>query len=214
VPNVAKMHAFGHVGYAYIPFNARVKGDKFKPRAYKGHLVGMVGENIYLMWILETNKIITTASVKFNSYSASPSSPQITPPTPPESPKLAPIAPIAPIFRHMAAPAQAPQEARGDDDSDDEDNFQLPRAGGGDDFDGLHNDNALPEAPPTRGNNQTPRRREINADFDEVHIIHGPRLQRLQPFFTLATFDKCFAMALIKPTVGSKLSDLPPEPRN
>ena len=49
VLNVAKMHAFGHTGYVHIPSEKRVKGKKFKPRAYRGHLVGMVGESIYKM---------------------------------------------------------------------------------------------------------------------------------------------------------------------
>jgi hypothetical protein len=49
VPNVAKMHAFGHTGYVYIPSEKRVKGEKFEPRALPGYLVGMVGELIYKM---------------------------------------------------------------------------------------------------------------------------------------------------------------------
>jgi hypothetical protein len=49
VPNVGKMHAFGHTGYVHIPSEKRVKGEKFEPRALPGHLVGMVGESIYKM---------------------------------------------------------------------------------------------------------------------------------------------------------------------
>jgi hypothetical protein len=69
VPNIAKAQAFGHPGYVFIPPLKRVKGDKFAPRAQRGHLVGMEGEGIYEMWILETDKVITTASVKFAKYS-------------------------------------------------------------------------------------------------------------------------------------------------
>jgi hypothetical protein len=49
VPNVAKLYAFSYTGYVYIPPQKRVKGDKFQPRAVKGHLVGMIGESIYEM---------------------------------------------------------------------------------------------------------------------------------------------------------------------
>jgi hypothetical protein len=51
-----------------------------------------------------------------------------------------------------------------------------------------------------------PRRRDINADLDEAHITQGPRL-RARAYFSSATFYRCFAMALLKPTVGSKLSN-------
>jgi hypothetical protein len=111
------------------------------------------------------------------------------------------------------AAASSPQAGGGDSND-----LQLPRAGSGDDFDGLSDDDdraAPPPLPvaPTRGDNVAPRRRDINADLDEAYIIQGPRL-RVRAYFSSATFNRCFAMALIKPTVGSKLSDLPPEPRN
>jgi hypothetical protein len=47
IPNVAKLQAFGHAGYTQIPAGKCVKGDKFAPRAERGHLVGMIGEHIY-----------------------------------------------------------------------------------------------------------------------------------------------------------------------
>jgi hypothetical protein len=211
VPNVAKMHAFGHVGYAHIPSQKRVIGDKFAPRAKKGHLVGMAGENIYLMWIPETDEIITTASVRFDSYSL--------PSTPPTSPTIEPsqslkVLPFKPLVNRLAGAAAptAPQQ----EDDDDLDDHQLPRAGGGDGFDGFEDDDGAPTPPPqpTRGNNKAARRREINADLNPAHIVQGPRNRRPRVHFTSTTFDRCFAMALIKPTVGSKLSELPPEPRN
>jgi hypothetical protein len=67
---------------------------------------------------------------------------------------------------------------------------------------------ALPPLPValTRGDNMAPRRRDINADLDEAHITQGPRL-RARAYFSSATFYCCFAMALLKPTVGSKLSN-------
>lgn len=49
VPNIASMHAFSYVGYAYTPKQKRVKGNKFAPRAVKGYLVGIVGDYIYQM---------------------------------------------------------------------------------------------------------------------------------------------------------------------
>ncbi|KAA8621799.1 rve domain-containing protein [Pyrenophora tritici-repentis] len=211
VPNVAKMHAFGHVGYAHIPAQKRVTGDKFAPRAHKGHLVGMIGENIYQMWIPETDEIVTTASVRFDSYD-SPSTPPLSPiigPSP--SPK---VLPFKPLINRLADAATTPPAPPQDGDGGDLDNHQLPRADGGDGFDGFEDDDEAPPAPPTRGNNKAARRHEINADLNPAHIIHGPRNRRARAFFTSSTFDRCFAMALVKPTLGSKLSELPPEPRN
>ncbi|KAG9382449.1 rve domain containing protein [Pyrenophora tritici-repentis] len=201
VPNVAKMHAFGHVGYAHIPAQKRVKG----------HLVGMIGENIYQMWIPETDEIVTTASVRFDSYD-SPSTPPLSPiigPSP--SPK---VLPFKPLINRLADAATTPPAPPQDGDGGDLDNHQLPRADGGDGFDGFEDDDEAPPAPPTRGNNKAARRHEINADLNPAHIIHGPRNRRARAFFTSSTFDRCFAMALVKPTLGSKLSELPPEPRN
>ncbi|KAF1936369.1 hypothetical protein EJ02DRAFT_427556 [Clathrospora elynae] len=68
IPNIAKAQAFGYPGYVFIPPAKRVKGDKFASCTQRGHLVGMKGEGIYEMWIPEMDKIITTASVKFNMY--------------------------------------------------------------------------------------------------------------------------------------------------
>ena len=102
----------------------------------------MAGENIYLMWIPETNKIITTASVRFNSYLS-----PLTPPTSPtikpsQSPKVLLLKPLVNRLAGAATPT-APQQ----EDDDDPDDHQLPRAGGGDGFDGFDNDGAL--APPS-----------------------------------------------------------------
>ena len=69
VPNVAKLQAFGHAGYVYIPAEKRVKGEKFEPRTIRGHLIGMVGQSMYKRWILETNLVLITLSIKFNKYS-------------------------------------------------------------------------------------------------------------------------------------------------
>jgi hypothetical protein len=104
----------------------------------------------------------------------------------------------------------------------DGDTFQLPEAGGGQGFDGF--DENAPETPQTpalqdelpatRGNNRAPRQQEINTDLNRNNVVDGPHERRPRAYFTTTTFDRCFAMALIKPTVGSKLSSLPPEPRN
>jgi hypothetical protein len=69
VLNVAKLHAFGHAGYVHILAEKRVKGEKFEPRAIRGHLIGMVGQSMYKMWIPETDSVIVTSSVKFDKYS-------------------------------------------------------------------------------------------------------------------------------------------------
>jgi hypothetical protein len=129
------------------------------------------------------------------------------------------------ILRDIAQAATPPPsmvEDAYDDEHLDGDSFQLPEAGGGQDFDGLdENAPETPQAPAlqdelpaTRGNNRAPRRQEINADLNENNVVNGPRERRPRAYFTSTTFDRCFAMALIKPTVGSKLSSLPPEPRN
>jgi hypothetical protein len=220
IPNVAKLHAFGHPGYVFIPPQKRVKGDKFVPRAERGHLVGMKGEHIYEMWLPESDKIVTTASVKFDQYGTTAPPPSTNLPE-----ALLPARAIAPILRDMAQAATPPAsmvEDAYDDEHLDGDAFQLPEAGGGQGFDGLdENAPETPQAPAlqdallaTRGNNRAPRRQEINADLNENNVVNGPRERRPRAYFTSTTFDRCFAMALIKPTVGSKLSSLPPEPRN
>jgi hypothetical protein len=220
IPNVAKLHAFGHPGYIFIPPQKRVKGDKFAPRAKQGHLVGMKGKHIYEMWLPESDKIVTTVSVKFDQYGTT-APPPLT--TLPEA--LLPAQAIVPILRDMAQAATSPSsmvEDTYDDKHLDGDAFQLPEAGGGQGFDGF--DENAPETPQTpapqdelpatRGNNRAPRRQEINADLNRNNVVDGPREQRPRAYFTTTTFDCCFAMALIKPTVSSNLSSLPPEPRN
>jgi hypothetical protein len=69
------------------------------------------------------------------------------------------------------AAALLPQAGGGNSDY-----LQLPRASGGDDFDGLSDDDdraAPPPLPvaPTRSNNVASCRRDVNADLDEAHII-------------------------------------------
>ncbi|KAI0616088.1 Pol-like protein, partial [Pyrenophora tritici-repentis] len=124
------------------------------------------------------------------------------------------VLPFKPLINRLADAATTPPAPPQDGDGGDLDNHQLPRADGGDGFDGFEDDDEAPPAPPTRGNNKAARRHEINADLNPAHIIHGPRNRRARAFFTSSTFDRCFAMALVKPTLGSKLSELPPEPRN
>jgi hypothetical protein len=220
IPNVAKLHAFGHPGYIFIPLQKRVKGDKFVPRAEQGHLVGMKSKHIYEMWLPEPDKIVTTASVKFDQYGTTASPPL---PTLPEA--LLPAQAIVPILRNMAQVATSPSsmvEDAYDDKPLDGNAFQLPEAGGSQGFDGF-DENApetpqtpapTDELPATRGNNQAPRQQEINADLNRNNVVDGPRERRPRAYFTTTPFDRCFAMALIEPTVGSKLSSLPPEPRN
>ncbi|KAF1936650.1 hypothetical protein EJ02DRAFT_479745 [Clathrospora elynae] len=192
------MHAFGHTGYVHIPAQKRVQGDKFAPRAERGHLVGMIGESIYLMWIPETDKIVTTASVKFDKYGAVQSTPDLS--TPPSKPC---IGCLQPLINRIT---EAPQLALGGEDED----LVLPEVGhAGDNFDGFVDDNPV-EVAPTRGNNVAPRRHEIHADFDQANIMEGPRNRRARAHFTTPTFSYCFAMAIIRPT--ARLADMPPEP--
>ena len=78
------------------------------------------------------------------------------------------------------------------------------------------------QAPPqnhtqtTRGNNRAARHTKIDADLRQENVVHTRRQRRLPERFSGVTFvmARCFATAIMKPTVGSKLSDLPPEPRN
>ena len=111
------------------------------------------------------------------------------------------------------ASPQPTVEEVAEDEAHDEDAFQLPEAGGGHDFDGLQPD----DLSPTRGNNRAPHQQEISADINPAQIIKVKRTRQkagARAYFTLTTFDRCLALALIKPTVGLKLSSLPPEPRN
>jgi hypothetical protein len=143
VPNVAKVNAFCYPGYIFIPPQKWVKGDKFVPRAERGHLVGMKGEHRYEMWLPESDKIVTTASVKFDQYStaALPTSTNLLEAS-------LPTRAIAPILRNMAYKATPPPsmvEDAYDNEHLDGDAFQLPEAGGGQGFDGL--DENAPETP-------------------------------------------------------------------
>ena len=113
------------------------------------------------------------------------------------------------------APPPPTEQEIAEDEAHDGDAFQLPEAGGGHDFDGLqHEPDPLP---PTRGNNRAPRRQEISADIDKAQIIEGKRTRQktgARAYFTSTTFNCCLALALIKLTVGLKLSSLPLELRN
>jgi hypothetical protein len=191
-----------------IPVKKRVKGKKFKPRAIRSRLVGMVGQSMYKMWIPETDSVIVTTSVKFDKYSkTSTVRPSVLPPpqSPPQSPPSHPrIGRFQPLLERLSIVEQPAPEGEDDDPA-------LPQAGNSDDFDGFEEPHVnTPE--PTRSNNVAPRREDINADFSERHIIHGPRTRRARVNFSSATFDYCFAMALVRLT--TKLADLPPEPRN
>jgi hypothetical protein len=98
----------------------------------------------------------------------------------------------------------AEQPAPGDEDND----LRQSQAGNSDNFDGFKEPqvNALEL---TRSNNVAPRRKDINADLSERHIIQGPRTRQARANFTGATFNRCKTMALIHPT--TKLADLLPE---
>jgi hypothetical protein len=76
---------------------------------------------------------------------------------------------------------------RGDDDNE-LDDFQLPLAGGGDDFDGLPR--AL--SPLTCGNNRAPCHLEIKADLNPLSIIEGRRNRNrnARVHFTSATSSR------------------------
>jgi hypothetical protein len=211
IPNVAKMHAFGHTGYVHIPAAKRIKGDKFEPRAAYGHLVSMVGESIYQMWLPEEDKVVTTSSVKWDSYDKAPSAAKTMHTTPPPSnPLTGRFQPLVDCMKQGLHPHPG-----GEDEAED---LILPEAGNAqDNFNGFeqHEDHAPPpeiDQAPTRGHNVAERRCEINADLNPAHIIDGPRERRPRVLFTSPTFTYCFAMALVKPT--TKLADMAPEPRN
>jgi hypothetical protein len=236
IPNVAKVQAFGHPSYVFIPPAKRVRGNKFAPRAQRGHLVGMKGEGVYEMWILETDKVIPTASVKFDKYGEQ-SETTLPPPTDNTEQGLeaedalcghAPITPIVREMRQASSQATLPPmvEEVAEDNAYDGDAFQLPKASVGHDFDGLQpkaggghdfNRRQPDDLPPTRSNNRAPCRQEISADINKAQIIEGKRTRQnagARAYFTSTTFDHCLVLAPIKPTMGLKLSSLPPEPRN
>lgn len=211
VPNVAHLQAFGHTGYVHIPEASRTKGDKFEARAVIGRFMGLNGEHIYLMWIPDTNDIIKTASVKFDKYVDDYHT--LTPPTAPTiAPTNPPLAPLVERLQIVSQPSiQQPQTEQNGilDNSDDDNDHILPQPGLPQEFDGLPDD-----LPITQGNNTAARRQEIDGNLNIANILDNKRTRRPRVYFTSDTFDRCFAMALIKPTVGSKLSELPPEPRN
>ena len=125
----------------------------------------MKGEGIYEMWIPETDKIITTASVKFAKYGEQGKA-ILLPPTDDteqgsdaeDDPRgHAPIAPIVQEMRRAGSRAPPPPTAEeiAEDEAHNGDAFQLPKAGGGQGFNRLQ-----PEPdrlPPTRGNNRASR---------------------------------------------------------
>jgi hypothetical protein len=176
---------------------------------------------MYEMWIPDTNKVVVTASVSFDSYTTTPGSPPSAQPTWHSTPTTGSPPPKLPrmgdIMKRLAPPQPSPSPGGEDDGEIDfhDDDFMLPQAGGPDHFDSFVENNEV-DPEPTRGNNQAARHREINADFDASNIVTGKRTRKptIRANFTSEVFNRCFALALIKPTVGSKLSDLPPEPRN
>jgi hypothetical protein len=149
--------------------------------------------------------------VRFNSYLL-----LLTPPTlptiePSQLPKVLLFKPLVKRLAGAATPTATQQE-----DDDNPDDYQLPRAGGGDGFNSFRDNNralALPSQL-TRGNNKAARQHKINADLDPAYIVQGPRNRRLRVHFTSATFNRCFAIALIKLTVSLKLLELLLEPCN
>jgi len=165
VPNAAKAQTFGHSRYVFIPHAKRVKGDKFAPRAQSGHLVGMKGKGIYEMWIVETDKVITTASVKFAKYGEHDET-TLLPPTDDTEQRSeaedalrchAPIAPIVQEMRRASSRAPSPQivEEIAEHEAHDGDVSQLLETGGCHGSDGLQPKPNL--LPPTRGNNRASR---------------------------------------------------------
>lgn len=114
-----------------------------------------------------------------------------------------PLFPLAPIIHQL----QPPADPGGEDEEPND--LELPQIGTLDE-----NDLEEMDLIPTRGGNVAPRRHEINTDLNLSNIIEEGRRRVARVLFSTPTFDRCFALALLKPTVGSKLSELPPEPRN
>jgi hypothetical protein len=160
----------------------------------------------------ETDSVIVTTSVNFDKYSKTSTvrpSVLLPPHSPPQSPPSHPrIGRFQPLLERLSIVEQPAPEGEDDDPA-------LPQAGNSDDFDGFEEPHVnTPE--PTRSNNVAPRREDINADFSERHIIHGPRTRRARVNFSSATFDYCFAMALVrlttKPTRAAQLQTIPQSP--
>jgi hypothetical protein len=103
-------------------------------------------------------------------------------------------------------PPQAGGKDKLPNDANNDNDPPLPEVGRGPEFNSFED-----TRPPTQGNNRAPYQHEINADLDLANILLG---RCTRAYFTSITFDCCFALALIKPTVGLKLLSLPLEPRN
>jgi len=58
VPNLHSIRKYGELGFVYIPKQRRVQGDNFSARAIQAYFVGREGSRIYLMWDLNSNKVI------------------------------------------------------------------------------------------------------------------------------------------------------------
>jgi hypothetical protein len=69
VPSVYSMRKFRQTGWAYIPKQRCITGDKFSPRARKAYIVGRDGSRIFYMWDPETNKVSRTSSVAWAKHS-------------------------------------------------------------------------------------------------------------------------------------------------
>jgi hypothetical protein len=156
MPNAAKLHAFGHAGYVHIPAGKRVKGEKFEPRAIRGHLIRMF------------DKHSKTPTKRPSTVSSTPS---------PQSSSSHPrIGRFQPLLERLSMDEQ-PTPGGEDEDPG------LPQAGNLDDFDSFEEPQVnTPE--PTCSNNVAPRREDINADFSERHTIQGPRARRARVNFT------------------------------
>jgi hypothetical protein len=63
VPSVYGIRKFGQPGWAHIPEQRRITGDKFSPRSRKAYMVGRDGSRIFYMWDPKTNKVSCTSSV-------------------------------------------------------------------------------------------------------------------------------------------------------
>lgn len=124
------MHAFSYTRYYYILAQKRVQGNKFAPCAYKGYLVGIVSLHIYQMQILEIDKIITIASVKFTKYSSRSYCNNFAFPT-------LTLIPLLVIYKINCKPLLLPLAADSNSNSNNANNFQLLQVGRGNNFNSL-----------------------------------------------------------------------------
>jgi hypothetical protein len=50
----------------YVVIKNRPRLDKINPKAYIGHLIGYDSTNIFWIWLLHQNKVISTRDVTFD----------------------------------------------------------------------------------------------------------------------------------------------------